>query len=95
MFVVTVVFSVEKERLGDFLPLMKENAQRSLEVEPGCQRFDVCQHAEHSTEVFLYEIYDDADAFEAHLTTPHFRAFSEASDAMVTSKTVRTYTLLG
>ena len=36
----------------------------------------------------LYEIYDDAAAFDAHLATPHFAIFNEATAPLVASKTV-------
>ena len=42
MFVVTVNFSVKRNQIEQFKPLMLENARLSLELEPGCQQFDVC-----------------------------------------------------
>lgn len=94
MFVVTVRFAVEPGKTEEFLPLMLGNARTSLSDEPGCQRFDVCQHPETPGEVFLYEIYDDVDAFETHKTTPHYIDFSRATEALVTSKAVQTYRLV-
>ena len=38
--------------------------------------------------IVLYEIYDDAAAFDAHLATPHFASFNEATAALVAKKTV-------
>ena len=36
----------------------------------------------------LYEIYDDAAAFAAHMRTSHFLSFDAASAALVADKTV-------
>lgn len=93
MFVVTVIFEPHTGRMEDFLPLMQENARRSLADEPGCQRFDVCL-SEDRTCVFLYEIYTDEAAFAEHVETAHFKSFDVAVADLVRHKTVKTYTLL-
>jgi len=94
MFVVTVVFVVEDGRMGEFMPLMIKNANTSLSDEPGCHRFDVCNGPDQPNAVFLYEVYEDAAAFETHKTMPHFLELADRTDAMVTGKTVQTYTLM-
>ncbi len=38
--------------------------------------------------VFLYEVYDDAAAFDAHKRTPHFAAFDRDSVPFVAAKVV-------
>ncbi len=92
MFAVTVVFTLKPGSAEAFLPLIKDNAATSLGDEPGCHQFDVCWDPMRPDEVFLYELYDDAAAFDAHLAADHFKAFSAASDALVANKQVRTYT---
>ncbi|MEO1238122.1 MAG: putative quinol monooxygenase [Pseudomonadota bacterium] len=94
MYVVTVRFTIEDSVLADFMPLMQEIARRSLAVEPGCHRFDVCQDPDGPQDIFLYEIYTDEAAFAVHKTMPHYAAFTERTAAMITEKSVQTYTLL-
>ena len=89
MYVVTVEFVVEGEAVSQFRPLMAENAAASVRDEPGCRQFDVAWDPDGSPVCFLYEIYDDADAFKAHLASPHFQAFDAAVADMVTGKTVK------
>ncbi|MEM6589737.1 MAG: putative quinol monooxygenase [Pseudomonadota bacterium] len=91
MFVVTVTFDILKDRMAAFLPLMLQNAQTSLSHEPGCLRFDVCTDESRPSEVFLYEIYADAAAFDTHLQSPHFKTFDAQTATMIASKTVKTY----
>lgn len=91
MFVVTVRFQTAPADHGRFLSLITRNAAQSRGLEPGCQRFDVCSGP--PGEVFLYEIYDDAEAFEAHKAMPHFREFDEASADLVAGKEVAIYRL--
>ncbi len=89
MYVIVVDFEVRPDRLAEFLPLMRHNADMSVRNEPGCRQFDVCTDPEAPHRIFLYEIYDDRAAFEAHLASPHFRHFDAATVDMVASKNVR------
>ena len=86
MFVVTVDFTLDPAQRDAFLPLMLENAARSREDEPGCRQFDVCIDPARPDRVFLYELYDDAAAFDAHLAAPHVRAFAAATATMITAR---------
>lgn len=91
MYVVTVCFTLKTESIGVFLPLMRENARLSLELEPGCHYFDVCQDSSRPELLFLYELYTDRAAFEAHLAAPHFKRFDAEVSSMVAEKSVRIY----
>lgn len=91
MFAVTVLFQIKRGQMDAFLPAMRANAATSLEREPGCHHFDVCTDANAPDDVFLYELYADADAFQAHLESAHFREFDAAVSQMIISKEVRTF----
>lgn len=91
MYVVTVLFELVPGMEAKFQQAIAMNAATSLEVEPGCRQFDVCASAAEPHVVFLYEIYDDADAFELHLKSSHFLAFNEETNAFVARKTVQSY----
>ena len=91
MYVVTVEFAIDPARWDEFLPLMRENAARSRSAEPGCRQFDVCVDPARSGVVFLYELYDDRAAFDAHLASPHFVAFAGATAKMITNRVLRTW----
>jgi len=91
VFAVTVTFKIKPGYWDRFLPLMRDNAQTSLRVEPACRQFDVCTDSERTLEVFLYERYDNADAFQNHLKSDHFRAFNAAVADMIESKHIATY----
>ena len=90
MYVVTVVFEPLPELAEDFRTAMIANARASREREPGCRQFDVCIEPGTGT-VFLYEVYDDRAAFDAHLASEHFRAFDAKVRDWVARKAVRSY----
>ena len=91
MYAVTVIFKLVPGGAEAFMPLILENARRSLTDEPGCLRFDVCTDPAFPDEVFLYEIYYNRDAFDHHLQTVHFQTLEPASASLVSAKDVRTY----
>ena len=86
-FVVVVKFTVDPSRMDEFLPMLKENAKKSLE-EPGCKTFDISRN---QNDVFLYELYVTEDDFAYHLGTDHFIQFDKATSDMVISKHVGKY----
>ena len=56
-----------------FLTAIKVNAAASVGTEPGCLVFDVSQDRADPEVIYLYEIYRDDEAYEAHTRTAHFR----------------------
>ncbi len=90
MFAVTVTFTLKPGLRGTFLPLMVKNAALTLHDEPGCHQFDVCLGQDPDM-VFLYEIYDDSAAFDAHLESMHFKSFDTAVAGMIAAKVVHQY----
>jgi (4S)-4-hydroxy-5-phosphonooxypentane-2,3-dione isomerase len=88
MYVVAVEFTIKPESLRAFMPLMLENARASRETEPGCRQFDVCTDPKKPERIFLYELYDDRAAFDAHLATAHFKRFDADTASMIAAKNV-------
>ena len=91
MLAVVVTFQIKPSQMEQFMPFIRDNAVASLETEPGCHRFDICTDAERPNEVFLYELYTDKAAFDAHLRTSHFHVFDAATADMIADKNILTY----
>ncbi|MEM6974618.1 MAG: putative quinol monooxygenase [Pseudomonadota bacterium] len=89
-YCVTVFFRLQDDAADAFLPLMVAQAAASL-TEPGCRVFDIWRDPARTHEIWLYEVYDDRAAFEAHLATPHFRSFDRKTAEMVAAKRVVTF----
>ncbi|MBJ6371277.1 antibiotic biosynthesis monooxygenase [Sedimentitalea sp. CAU 1593] len=90
MFAVCVTFELAQDALPAFLPLMRVQARTSLAKEPDCHVFDICVDTGTNV-VLLYELYSDAEAFQAHLGTAHFKEFDVAVTDLVRGKSVRTF----
>ena len=90
MFVVTVTVEIAPEHRTAFRAAVLENAASSRR-EPGCRQFDV-SFSEDGARCFLYEVYDDRDAFAAHRATPHFLEYARAVEPWVLGKKLETWT---
>lgn len=91
MFAVVVHFRLRPGTQSEFRELVRRNARASLSNEPGCHQFDVCVDDDRPDEVFLYELYTDRSAFDAHLTMEHFLKFDQTVAPMIVEKVVSTY----
>ncbi|RZU32398.1 putative quinol monooxygenase [Blastococcus saxobsidens] len=72
MFSLVVQMQVRPGKREEFLAGIAANAEASVRDEPGCLRFDVCSVEGEEDRFLLYELYTDAEAFEAHKRAPHF-----------------------
>lgn len=91
MFAICVTFQIKPGQMEAFLPLMLDNAATSKTLEDGCHRFDVLTDADKPDQVFLYELYTDSAAFDAHCASAHFMTFSSATAEMVAGKEVTSW----
>jgi autoinducer 2-degrading protein len=62
-----------------------KDGEGSLEEEPDTVRFDVIRDSSNPNIIFLYEVYRDEAAFEAHTEGPHYKRVMEVFDEMVTN----------
>lgn len=91
MYCVTVNFTLRPGTRAAFMERMRQQAAESLEREPGCRVFDVWTDEDREDQIFLYEVYDDRAAFDAHLDSSHFRSFDAEVADMVAAKEVQTW----
>lgn len=74
--------------LDAFLAILKANGAESIK-EPGCRRYDILQSATNPNQVFIFEVYDNEAAVQAHRTTEHFKAYIAATRSMVVKRQSR------
>jgi len=72
MHVLVVSIDIKLGFKEKFIEAMLEDARGSVTNEPGCVRFDVIQDGQNPNRIYLYEVYKDKAAFDAHNSTPHF-----------------------
>ena len=92
MYVVTVEFVVWPQYVEEFHLAMQLQAGNSLTREPDCHQFDVCVDPQTRERIFLYEVYTDEAAFNAHLASTHFLDFDATVQNWVKSKAIQFWT---
>lgn len=88
MYCIIVKTELKSGFRDEFLPLMLENAAASVRDEPGCHVFDVIEDQESPGTFYLYEIYDDPAALEAHKQTPHYAHCRSRINPMIERQSV-------
>jgi autoinducer 2-degrading protein len=83
-----VEFRIHPPFIEAFEKAIVENARASREEEAGCRQFDVCRDPADPSIFFLYELYDDEAAIQAHLQSPHFLRMNAETTEWVSGKTV-------
>jgi autoinducer 2-degrading protein len=86
MFVMLVKLQVKPELVDDFKAAILQNAELSVQRDPGCVRFDVLQQPDDPTRWLLYEVYDREQAWVAHRQAPHFLAFMEVGNRAIVTR---------
>jgi quinol monooxygenase YgiN len=77
---------IDPAQLASFHSAVKEGIDTAVRVEPGVLALYAVAEKEHPSRVIVLEIYTDAQAYAAHLETPHFKQFRATTDKMVTSR---------
>lgn len=76
---------VDASRLEEYKAILKEEAERSVQIEPGVLTLYAVSEKEDPTHFTILEIYEDSAAYRAHLQTPHFIKYKTNTRDMVMS----------
>src|SRR5215510_3530319 len=72
-----VTIKIKAGHRDAFMEAMLSDARGSVHDELGCLRFDVLQDVKDPNTIYLYEVYRDEAAMEAHRQAPHFVKWRE------------------
>ncbi len=85
---IMVTFTVKPGSWAAFDSHIRAHASRTLQEEPGCERFDVLQpltedgKPDHSR-IMLCEVYKDMAAFDAHRNNPRMASVGAGSKPLL------------
>jgi autoinducer 2-degrading protein len=82
MYAIFVTINIKPGCAEEFTEASFGDAQGSVRDESGCFRFDILKDAENPNRFYLYEVYRDEAAFQAHLETPHFKKWRATVEEM-------------
>ena len=79
MYVIIAPIHIKAGHKEQYLKEIIDDARDSVNKEPGCFRLDVIQDANEPNRIWLYEVFKDQEAAQAHSRTPHSIKFREAT----------------
>ena len=71
MYTIMASMQIKEGHREEFIKALLDDVHGCLNDEPGCLRFDVIQDGAEPNKIWVYEVYKDEAAFEAHLQAPH------------------------
>jgi quinol monooxygenase YgiN len=71
--------------LNEYITILKEESEASVRLEPGVILIYPMFQKENPTEIRILEIYENKEAYELHLQTPHFKHYKTTTLNMVKS----------
>ena len=90
-YINAVDIDVVPGQIDAYLAALKENGAAAVH-EPGCHEFDITVSPKEPNHVFIFEVYDNAAAFEAHRATDHFKKYAATTKDMVAKRDARAFT---
>src|ERR1039458_4176845 len=77
-------------QIDNYLAALKENGAASVH-EPGCREFNITVSQKDPNHVFIFEVYDNAAALDAHRQTDHFKKYAATTKDMVAKRDSRPF----
>lgn len=81
--IIVAQLQIDPQYFDAYLKLAKGHAARSLELDPGCEQFDVMVAEEPKNMLVLYEVYKDEASFQGHANAPRMVEYRAATKGMV------------
>jgi autoinducer 2-degrading protein len=87
-YISAVDIDIVPGELDKYMAAIKENGAASVK-DPGCREFNITVSQKDPNHVFLFEVYDNAAAVEAHRATDHFKQYVATTANMIAKREVR------
>jgi (4S)-4-hydroxy-5-phosphonooxypentane-2,3-dione isomerase len=77
-------------QIDAYLAALKENGAAAV-TEPGCREFNITVSQKDPNHVFIFEVYDNTAALDAHRATDHFKKYVATTKDMIAKREVRPF----
>jgi quinol monooxygenase YgiN len=79
---------IDPDQLETYRVLLTEEIEAAIALEPGVLSLNAVSIKDSPHKIRILEMYASQTAYEAHLQTPHFLKYKNATAGMVTSLTL-------
>ena len=86
LYINAVDIDVVPGQIDNYLAALKENGAAAVKQESGCREFNITVSQKDPNHVFIFEVYDNAAALDAHRQTDHFKKYAAVTKDMVAKR---------
>ena len=86
-YVITADVEITPADFDKYIGLAKETAAVSVK-DPGCREFNIAVSPKNPNHVYIFEIWENAAALDAHRATDHLKAYLSATKDMVAKRDI-------
>jgi (4S)-4-hydroxy-5-phosphonooxypentane-2,3-dione isomerase len=87
-YINAVEIDVVPGQIENYLAAIREVGAATLKTEPGCSEFDITVSQKDPNRLFIFEVYDNADAFDTHLKSDNYKKYAAAAKDIVAKREV-------
>ena len=80
---------IDPSQIEPYRAAVQEQIEAAIRLEPGVLALYAVADKENPSQVFVFEMYADIDAYKAHIETAHFKKYKMATQDMVKSLKLR------
>jgi quinol monooxygenase YgiN len=91
LYINAVDIDVLPGQVETYLSAIKEVGAASIQSEPGCSEFNITVSQKDPNHLFIFEVYNDAAAFHAHLQTDHYKKYAAVAKKVVAKREVYSF----
>jgi autoinducer 2-degrading protein len=88
LYINAVNIDVVPGQIENYLAAIKEVGATAIKTEPGCSEFDITVSQKDPNRLFIFEVYDNTAAFDAHLKSDHYKKYAAAVKDIVAKREV-------
>jgi quinol monooxygenase YgiN len=88
LYINAVDIDVVPGQIETYLAAIKEVGAATIRTEPGCSEFDITVSQKDPNRVFIFEVYDNAAAVDAHLKTDHYKKYAATVKDIIAKREV-------
>ena len=76
---------VDGNQLEQYKVALKEQMNKAIKLEPGVLSYTVVADKKDASLITIMEVYENSDAYQSHILTPHFKKYKDTVKNMVLS----------
>jgi quinol monooxygenase YgiN len=88
-FAIFVTIKLKPGNFEEYMMHIEHDREGALRDEPGCQLFHILTPPDSKDTVYLYEVYDDEEAFDNHQKTPHFVRYVQETEELIAERIIQ------